>query len=58
MKKKETLLYVDDNPRARRLLTTIFKQRGFAVIEAGDLPEELEECRSKFDLVLLDYQLP
>jgi len=53
------LLYVDDNPKSRRLLTTILEQHGFTVMAAGDSLDEVRRCgEARFDLVLLDYEMP
>jgi CheY-like chemotaxis protein len=55
----QTLLYVDDNPKTRRLLTAILEQHGFTVIAAGDSLDEIRQGDdSRFDLVLLDYETP
>jgi CheY-like chemotaxis protein len=53
------VLYVDDNPKSRRLLTGILTHFGFKVIAVGD-PSEALSCyrHAHFDLALLDYQMP
>jgi len=54
-----TIFYVDDNPKSRRLLTSVIKSCGFDVVSAGDPVEALSRVRkSSFDLALLDYQMP
>jgi CheY-like chemotaxis protein len=59
MQDKQTVSYVDDNPKARRLLTTVFKQSGFTVLTAADAMEALKRSsEAQFDLALLDYQKP
>jgi len=53
------IFYVDDNPKARRLLTSVITSCGFEVVSAGDPIEALSRIkRSSFDLALLDYQMP
>jgi CheY-like chemotaxis protein len=53
------VLYVDDNPRSRRLLTGVLVHFGFKVIAAATPYEALQHCRNfPFDLALLDYQMP
>jgi CheY-like chemotaxis protein len=54
-----TVLYVDDNAKAQRLLGGVLTASGFRVITASDPLEALERCRRlRFDLALLDYQMP
>jgi CheY-like chemotaxis protein len=53
------VFYVDDNPRSRRLLTSILQERGFEVLTADDPIEALEISKYiSFDVALLDYQMP
>jgi CheY-like chemotaxis protein len=53
------IFYVDDNPKSRRLLTSVMKSCGFEVTSAGDPIEALSRIRKcSFDLALLDYQMP
>jgi CheY-like chemotaxis protein len=53
------IFYVDDNPKSRRLLTSVMRSCGFEVISAGDPIEALSRSRKDcFDLFLLDYQMP
>lgn len=55
----ETIFYVDDNPRSRRLLTSVIRSCGFDVLSIGDPIEAVSRIRkSSFDLALLDYQMP
>src|SRR5579872_5899590 len=54
-----TIFYVDDNPKSRRLLTSVIRSRGFDVLSIGDPIEAVSRMRkSSFDLALLDYQTP
>ena len=54
-----TILYVDDNPKSRRLLTTILRDCGFAVVGAGNAFEALLAAhRQTFGLALVDYSMP
>ena len=58
MANKPTVLYVDDNPKSRRLLATFFRDCGFEVITAEDPMEALRHFRMFcFDLALLDYHM-
>jgi CheY-like chemotaxis protein len=53
------IFYVDDNPKSRRLLTSVMKSCGFEVISAGDPIDALSRIKKcSFDLALLDYQMP
>jgi two-component system cell cycle sensor histidine kinase/response regulator CckA len=53
------IFYVDDNPKSRRLLTSVISSSGFEVLSAGDPIEALSRIRKGcFDLFLLDYQMP
>lgn len=54
-----TIFYVDDNPKSRRLLSSVMKSCGFDVLGIGDPIEAVSRIRkSIFDLALLDYQMP
>jgi CheY-like chemotaxis protein len=54
-----TIFYVDDNPKSRRLLTSVMKSCGFDVVGIGDPIEALSRIRtSSFELALIDYQMP
>lgn len=53
------VFYVDDNPKSRRLLTSILLESGFQVITSDDPVEALGLCKNiSFDVALLDYQMP
>jgi CheY-like chemotaxis protein len=59
MHQSGTIFYVDDNPKSRRLIATIFRAYGFQVITAADPVEAVSRLRGlSFDLALLDYQMP
>ena len=59
MESRITVLYVDDNPKSSRLLTSVLEQCNFRVISKNDPVEALALCRrSSFDLALLDYEMP
>jgi two-component system, sensor histidine kinase and response regulator len=59
MTNQGTIFYVDDNPKSRRLLTSVIRSCGFEVISVGDPIEALSRIgRGCFDLILLDYQMP
>ena len=55
---KQTVFYVDDNLKARRLLTSVLERSGFTVVTATDTMEALRRMReTQFDLALLNYQM-
>lgn len=59
MDTRTTLLYVDDNPKSSRLLSSVLEECGFRVISKTDPTEALALCRrASFDLALLDYEMP
>jgi len=59
MENRTTVLYVDDNPKSSRLLTSVLEECGFRVITKNDPLEALALCkRTYFDLALLDYEMP
>jgi CheY-like chemotaxis protein len=59
MDNRITVLYVDDNPKSSRLLTSVLEECGFRVISRNDPVESLALCRrTYFDLALLDYEMP
>jgi CheY-like chemotaxis protein len=59
MENRTTVLYVDDNPKSSRLLTSVLEECGFKVITKNDPVEALALCkRTYFDLALLDYEMP
>jgi len=43
---KTAVLYVDDNPKSRRLLATVFGIRGCQVVTAADRVETLRHSSS------------
>jgi CheY-like chemotaxis protein len=54
-----TVFYVDDNPKARRLLAGVMRSCGFDVVSAGDPIDAVSRAKKgSFDLALLDYQMP
>jgi CheY-like chemotaxis protein len=56
---RNTVLYVDDNPKSSRLLTSVLEECGFRVIAKNDPHEALALCkRTYFDVALLDYEMP
>ncbi len=58
-RKQPTIFYVDDNPRALRMLTSVLEGCGYKVVTAGTTREALESMEQKtFDLILLAYRLP
>jgi DNA-binding NtrC family response regulator len=53
------LLIVDDDLAMREMLASLFKERGFAVEEAGTAESALERVAdADFDVVLSDIQMP
>jgi CheY-like chemotaxis protein len=59
MDDRNTVLYVDDNPKSSRLLTSVLEECGFRVIAKNDPHEALALCtRTYFDVALLDYEMP
>jgi len=59
MENRTTVLYVDDNPKSSRLLSSVLEECGFQVITKNDPMEALALCqRTYFDLALLDYEMP
>jgi two-component system, cell cycle sensor histidine kinase and response regulator CckA len=56
----ETILLIDDEPLVRRALSSLLKDAGFRVLEAGDGREGLTalESRTTVDLILLDRSMP
>jgi CheY-like chemotaxis protein len=54
-----TVLVVDDEPQVRGLARAVLTRRGFAVIEAGDGVEGLEQAFARRpDAVVLDVSMP
>jgi CheY-like chemotaxis protein len=64
MMNQTTVLYVDDNPKSSRLLTSILEDCGFRVITKNNPLQAISFCaefaagRAAFDLALLDYEMP
>jgi CheY-like chemotaxis protein len=59
MKDRATVLYVDDNAKSNRLLTSVLEECGFQVIAETDPIHALQQCRQiSFDVALLDYDMP
>ena len=59
MENRTTVLYVDDNPKSSRLLTSVLEECGFRVITKNDPIEALALCkRTYFEVALLDYEMP
>jgi CheY-like chemotaxis protein len=59
MERNAMVLYVDNNPRSRRVLAHLLEGCGFEVVARGDPAEALELCRTQsFDLALVDYEMP
>ena len=57
--KKRKVLLVDDDPAIRQILVRLLSEENFEVLTAADGVEALEKANaSKFDLVLLDLNLP
>jgi CheY-like chemotaxis protein len=57
--KNASVFYVDDNPKAQRLLGDVLTAYGFRVITASDsLEARASWKRLRFDLALLDYRMP
>lgn len=58
---RETILLVDDHPSIRKLLGSILKSEGYAVLEAEDGRQALELCRryeNQIHLLLTDIVMP
>lgn len=59
MDTRNTILYVDDNPKSSRLLSSVLEECDFRVITRNDPVEALALCRrTGFDLALIDYEMP
>jgi len=59
METRTTVLYVDDNPRSSRLLSSVLEGCGFRVIASNDPLEAIALCKqTSFDLALVDYDMP
>jgi CheY-like chemotaxis protein len=56
---QRTVFYVDDNPKAIRMLTFVLEGSGYKVVTARNAHEALERIEpSAFDLVLLAHRMP
>ena len=55
-KRLETILVVDDNLAARRLMRVVLAQEGYRVLMAKDLDKALALCRGRihFDLLIVE----
>jgi len=59
MKKKTTLLLVDDDRAMREMLRALFESNGYAVAEAESTESALEQAANlEFDVVLSDIRMP
>lgn len=53
------ILIVEDKATSRELLRTVLEKQGYAVSEAADGEQALQQARSEMpDLILLDLQMP
>jgi two-component system cell cycle sensor histidine kinase/response regulator CckA len=57
---RDVVLVADDDPRVRRLLVTLLRQVGFAVVDAANGWEGLERVAGipRIDLVVADLSMP
>lgn len=56
---KRTILLIEDNEQNRYLVTFLLESRGCIVVESADGKSGIElAVKQKFDLILLDIQLP
>ncbi len=54
-----TVLVVEDEPNVRKLVAVNLSSRGYAVLEATNVPQALEQLRRSIpDLMILDIKLP
>jgi CheY-like chemotaxis protein len=59
IRNERAVLYVDDNCKALRLLTSVLSGCGYKVVTACDARQALERMEhDSFDLILLGYRLP
>ena len=59
MKKKTTLLLVDDDRAMREMLRALFETHGYEVAEADSTDSALEQAANhEFDVVLSDIRMP
>ncbi len=55
----KTILVVDDDEMMRSFLSTVLREEGYVVEEAGSGKQALENLhRSEFDLVVTDLRMP
>jgi CheY-like chemotaxis protein len=55
----KTILVVDDEPEARRLLRTYFEKGGYEVVEAADGYDAVQKALETLpDLVIMDMAMP
>lgn len=53
------VFYIEDNPKALRMLTSVLEGCGYKVVTACDAGHAFEQMgHNAFDLVLLAYRLP
>jgi len=56
---QKRILVVDDDPKARRLLTTWLKEEGYAVVEASCADEGIEKAKELLpEVIVLDVLMP
>lgn len=56
---KARILYTEDDPDSREVLTEVLKRNGYEVVWTEDTPSALQLCRQElFDLILLDNWTP
>ena len=59
VEKTEEILLAEDNAVNQKLMLHLLEKRGYSVTLAVDGLQALEECkRRKFDLILMDVQMP
>lgn len=53
------IMIVEDDPKIKSYLATLFEDNGYTVCSAGDVPQALELARTERpDLITLDLELP
>ncbi|NVM27048.1 MAG: response regulator, partial [Desulfobacterales bacterium] len=58
MKKKSTVLVVDDDPAHRTMLRTLLTGWGYTILEADDGSTAIEKVHEQaFDLILMDIRM-
>ena len=54
-----SLLYVDDDPGSRMIVSTLLKSRGITLDTAEDGLQAVKMCKDHFyDIILMDYYMP